>query len=598
MGARDAVAKLSHSRRLWVAALVCLLLLVTASAVLLVLRRTFFSRELMTLPAFTVAENFSPDDKLALHLVFPTKVRPARVFGGNFWASPQLIQLPGRVPFLLATPSEGSIAALKLNSGRMMWRVRLPADPGYDTRLQAAPIQVGDRLVVVYIWINQQTGKYSHHARVIDLQTGELDFGFRDLEFSAVVSAADGLATIRFDPTTHQTRSALAHIPSAAGLGHVYVAFGSIRDEEAWHGWLFELDLDAWMRGPPQSPISSVFVTTPEVDCDDGSTGKLCGGGIWAYAGPQINRSKDDFDIVIQTGNGLLNLRRKAYAQSMLRLRPGLKFEPICDEERCRNINPRDPPDACLTTCKDLFVPRLLPTDPPLRPIDGSCDGMTFLQCLQAKDWDFGSTSPVRVELPNGTAVFVTAGKAGDLYLVDADTLGIMYDRKQVVDLCGAVEDPCSDSNEGLIINEPRIGWLDGSAVVVIATHNPDHSHAAGVIAYRIKIETNQPRLEKLWQVPDPSTLEAKRWFRAPPTRPVIGDFEGEPVAWVADNGPEGRVLGVRLRDGKILANVRTAGWPMRNAKPVFYQNVIYLPTAVPNHENLTWIEAYRISRR
>ncbi len=76
--------------------------------------------------------------------------------------------------------------------------------------------------------------------------------------------------------------------------------------------------------------------------------------------------------------------------------------------------------------------------------------------------------------------VCVTGGKAGDIYLVEADTLGIMYDRKQVVDLCGAVEDPCSDSNEGLIINEPRIGWLDGSAVVVIATHSPDHSHGGG----------------------------------------------------------------------------------------------------------------------
>ena len=293
-----------------------------------------------------------------------------------------------------------------------------------------------------------------------------------------------------------------------------------------------------------------------------------------------------------------LDLGRKDYAQSMLRLKPGLKFEPLCDEKRCRKINPRDPPDTCLSTCKNLFVPRLLPTDPPLRPPDGSCDGVTFLQCLEKKDWDFGSTSPVRVELANNRTVYVTAGKAGDLYLVDGDTLGIMYDRKQVVDLCGTVNDPCSDLNEGLIINEPQIGWLEGLAVVIIATHSPDQSHAAGVIAYKIRTEANQPRLEKLWQVPDPATVEAKRWFRAPPTRPVIADFEGEPLVWVADNGPEGRVLGVRLRDGKIVANVRTAGWPMRNAKPVLYQNVIYLPTAVPNHENLTWIEAYRISRR
>ena len=127
MGPRRVVAKLSHLPPRWLGALICLLLLATASAGLLVLRRAL-NRELMTLPAFTVAEDASPDDELALHLVFPTKVQPARAFGGNFWASPQLIQLSGIVPFLLATPSEGIIAALKLDTGQMMWRVRLPAE--------------------------------------------------------------------------------------------------------------------------------------------------------------------------------------------------------------------------------------------------------------------------------------------------------------------------------------------------------------------------------------------------------------------------------------------------------------------------------------
>ena len=145
-----------------------------------------------------------------------------------------------------------------------------------------------------------------------------------------------------------------------------------------------------------------------------------------------------------------------------------------------------------------------------------------------------------------------------------------IYDRKQVVDLCGTVEDPCSEPNEGLIINEPRIGWLDGSAVVVIAAHSPDQSHAAGVIAYKIRAETNQPRLVKLWQVSDPATLEAKRWFRAP--------------------------LSPRWQNSGQRSHCRLAygGMPSR----YWTKNVIYLRTAVPNHENLTWIKAYRISRR
>ena len=282
----------------------------------------------------------------------------------------------------------------------------------------------------------------------------------------------------------------------------------------------------------------------------------------------------------------------------MLRLKPGLKFDLLCSAEHCTNIDPRDPPDTCLRTCKNLFVPRLLPLDQPLRPVDGLCDGKTFLQCLDVEDWDFGSSSPVFIDLPSKQSIYVTVGKAGDVYVLDAVTLGIMYDRKQAAELCGTVQEPCPESGEGMIISQPQVAWIEGSPVVVVATHNPDHIHAAGIIAYAIVTETGQPRLKKIWQIPPPSALEAKRWFRAPPTRPIIADFEGEAIAWIADNGPEGRVLGVRIRDGKLVANVRTAGWPMRNAKPVLYQNVLYLPTAFPGRDDLTWIEAYQISPR
>jgi hypothetical protein len=68
-----------------------------------------------------------------------------------------------------------------------------------------------------------------------------------------------------------------------------------------------------------------------------------------------------------------------------------------------------------------------------------------------------------------------------------------------------------------------------------------------------------------------------------------------EQILWVADNGKEGRVLGIRVADGKVLANMRTAGWPMRNARPVIHDGILYLPAAVQGREDLTWIEAYRL---
>lgn len=588
----------SGLRRIAVIACGLTVLLVAGSAVLFAVRAARMDSDLRTLPEDSVAGTGSTQDALKLDLVFPTKTDPVLVFRRNFWASPQLAELPGAAPFLVVTASEGIIATLEPASGRTNWSLRLPCEPVHDVRVLATPVQAGDRLVVVYSCIHQHTGKYSHHAAVIDLRLGGVDDGFPIVELTAEIPASDGAGTVRFAPATHQPRSALAYIPTETGMGRVYVSFGSTNDVEAWHGWLFELDLEAWRRGPPQRAISAVFVTTSEADCDDGTHGRICGGGIWAHSGPQIHRAADGFEIVVQTGNGRLNLGRRDYAQSLLRLRPGLEFTPECNSQLCANEDPTEPSPACLESCKNLFVPRLLPEDTPLRPADGSCNNQSYLQCLELQDWDFGANAPVRIELPGGPEVYVTAGKAGDVFLVDADTLGRMYDRKQATALCGTAGGLCALAHEGAIMTQPQVGWIDGSAIVVIPTFNPDPHHSAGVIAYKIALTAGQPQLRELWRVPDPATPEAKAWFRAPPTRPVIHEFEGEPVAWVADNAAEGRVLGIRVRDGRILANVRTAGWPMRNAKPVLHRNILYLPTAFPKRDDQTWIEAYRITRR
>src|SRR5690606_38018698 len=130
---------------------------------------------------------------------------------------------------------------------------------------------------------------------------------------------------------------------SADGLGYAYVTFGANRDQGAWHGWLFEIDLDAWRSGSVGTAFSSVFVTTPEADCDDGTGGKLCGGGLWAYAGPQIHHTDADVEIYVQSGDGVIDLSRGDYSQALLRLAPGLKFAPECNRERCGKDNPRAP---------------------------------------------------------------------------------------------------------------------------------------------------------------------------------------------------------------------------------------------------------------
>jgi len=541
------------------------------------------------------APSTSTGDLMTVSRIWPTTTKGAEVFKGNFWASPLLVELPGKAPSLIVLPSSGFVASLDPLTGKRQWLLELPHGPDEAVELRAAPLQLGDELLVAYTVRDAktgETGKAGHRAVMVDLRRGRISPRFKPLAFAARYPAAGG-GSFAFDPEWQMPR-AIAHIPAGSGLGHAYVAFGADRDLGGWHGWLFELDLDAWLQGGPAGAMSSVFATTNEAECDDGTKGLLCGGGLWAYAGPQVQQGAAGPEILIQTGNGRLDLSRGSYSQSLLRVRPGLKFDPGCDRRICSLTNPRDPSGDCLASCRNLFVPRLLPSDRPLRPADGSCDGLSYMACLEFKDWDFGSTSPVRVEA-GGRAFYVTAGKAGDVFLLDADKLGVMYDRAQIVDLCGVPGEPCPTPNEGLTMTQPVAAVVDGEPVVIIPNYNTDDTHPAGVAAYRVRMRAGGPKLQLAWRVPDPSSPEARTWFRAPPTRPVLQTIAGEQVVWIADNGREGRLLALKVRNGQVVANLRTGGWPMRNSKPVIHNGVIYLPAAVPGRDDLTWIEAYRV---
>lgn len=537
----------------------------------------------------------SAGDLIALIPIFPTRDVPSPVFKGNFWASPQIAKVEGHQPILLVMPSSGSVAALELGSGRRLWETTLPRKQNEEIFLRAAPIQFAGQLMVVYTLTNQRNGEIRHVAVVLDLARGTVDRRYPELAFTANLPATGGKGRVLFDPEFQYPR-AISFAPSASGLGHAYVTFGANRDQGAWHGWLFEIDLDTWRSGVIHQAISSVFVTTPEADCDDGTNGKLCGGGLWAYDGAQIHMSaRARPEIIVQSGNGRFDLSRQNYSESLIRLEPGLKFAPQCDWKLCAKGDPRAPSEQCLASCRNLFVPRLLATDAPFRTPDGACNDKTYMECLELKDWDFGSSSPHRFEI-DGHAYFVTAGKAGDVFLIDGRTLGVMYDRKQAVPLCGTSKNPCLTPNEGLTMTQPELGSADGTPMVVIPTYNTDNSHPAGIVAYRVTGIPEQPRLQEAWRVPARDSREAISWFRAPPTRPIISKVSGTQIVWVADNGHEGRILGVRLRDGALLGNMRTAGWPMRNARPVIYNDILYLPAAVQDREDLTWIEAYRIA--
>jgi hypothetical protein len=555
----------------------------------------------------------SGDGALRLTRLFPTDVTAVPVF---YWGpSPQPVELGGK-HFIVAVAMDGTIASIDPITSKVLWATRLPIPwrclPQVAAKVLhlnrflrwdcsvnvlADPVRFGDKLVIVYS-TDRGGIPFGFRAAVLDLNEGKLDWDFPPIDFAA---EKDG---IKFIPSWQGSHAGLVHVAERADqLGFVYVGFGggyAERDRRPWRGWLFELDLDAW-RSNSSTAIRSVLLTTPEADCsgEDGSP-KVCGGGIWSPAGPQIYPDKDGYELLVQTGNGRLDLNRGSYAQSLMRLRKGLAFAPGCDRALCGQTSyAQDPSKECLETCVNLFVPRLLPADPPLNPEDHGgeygCKQKPFLWCLEAYDWDFGANTPIKIQLPSGKAVYVTAGKEGGVYLLDAKRMGVLYDRKQAVDLCGTVSDPCQVAYEGSMITQPVTGWVDGTPVVVIPTFMFDETHPAGLVAFKIIEKDGAPKLEQFWSAPERGSQDAVKMFRTPPTRAVIADYQGEAIVWVADGTSEGPVVGVKLRDGSILAQAKTAGAPILHSKPFVLNDVLYIQTELRGGGG-AWLEAYSIS--
>ena len=207
----------------------------------------------------------------------------------------------------------------------------------------------------------------------------------------------------------------------------------------------------------------------------------------------------------------------------MLRLSKGLNFDPACDAAACANFDPLSPSEQCMASCKNLAIPRLLPNDPPVRDISGRCDGRPFLECLALHDWDLGANGPNKTLLPSGQEVIVQPGKEGGLYMFDAQHMGILYDRAQIVDTCGVVGDEClGDMWLGTIRNYPEILAVNGRTIVIVPTFMPNRSQPAGVVATEIVDTPGAPEFVPFWQAHRFDSPDAHRRFRRPPSHLAV----------------------------------------------------------------------------
>ncbi len=529
--------------------------------------------------------------------IFPQNDDPTPWFTRCILTSPLSVSSQGE-SFVLVTVSDGRIVGVQPKTGERVWEVGLPVPEGYEPWLTGTPVQFHKKLALTYqVRVPASSERISHRVVIIDLERRRIDPDFPPLELHAHKPTGDGTGVVQFNPSTSLSRSALVHAPGLGDhLGYVYVSFGNLADIQPWHGWVFELDLSAWQERGVAAAISGVLLTTPEDSCPEegkgGDRDTVCGGGVWAPAGPQVYPVGDSHELLVPTGNGQLDLVRQDYANTLMRVGPGLSFESGCDARLCAEFNPSEPDTACLESCENIFIPRL-PAGEELRPASGVCDDKTFWECIAWSDYDLGANTPVKANVSNGPTVYVQPSKDGSVYLIDAEHMGTVYDREKLVEVCGTPEDPCKVGWAGMIVTQPALTEVDGVPVVIIPTFMPDSTHSAGLVALKIILDNGRPRFEPFWQAPDFSTQEARDRFRYHPTRAAVAPFgeTGEEYAWIGDMNV---ILGVRVRDGHIVERQKMLAGRSRNLLPLIHDDVLYIPSCT-GWEGPSRLEAYAI---
>ncbi len=550
---------------------------------------------LLSLPLKVMSETFP----VKLTRQFPTELNPSIKYGATNLASPLLDVSTKAKPQIIVPTTDGTIIFIDAETGQENGRVHIPNSPDLQVYIVSTPVKVGKNLIVLY-QMQGKGGRQSHRVAVVDISTYQVNPKFPILELNAEKPQADGKATVKFDASYAYSHSEVKHAKKAGSiLGYSYVAFGNAGDIQPFHGWLFEIDMDAWKNKGLKYAIKNVLLTTPESQCkvnvEAGTREMICAGGIWTPAGPQVEYSNNDYELLVPTGNGQLDLARHDYANTLMRVKSGLVFNPECDTALCKKFNPVNPALACIKSCKNLFIPRLKQGDKPLKPVTGECDQLSFAECVAWMDYDLGANAPVKIRLNSKESVIVQASKEGAVYLLDADHLGTMFDRKQLIETCGTKKDPCKLSWRGMMVTHPVVSMVDGIPVVIIPTFVSDESHLAGIIALKIISTNGKPHFESFWQYPEVSDPEATKKFRSAPTLPLITSLakHGE-VVWVVEIGKKGTLYGVRIRDGKLIAKTSMVGSGIPLSRPVTLGNRIYFTSTIEGSKT-TWVESYLI---
>jgi hypothetical protein len=557
----------------------------------------------------SVPSDAGPGIEASFDRSWPDDPSLAPRFADCLYASPLVFDRDG-VDELIVTGAD-VIVGMSPVTGEVLWEVDLPEPAGRRALAAATPVLIGERLVVGFqVHATDVTGnaldegvpgigaadsRDGHYVAVVNLGTRSLDPDFPVVRLDATVPGNDGDVTFRAN--TQFGRSDLKWAGTGEGrLGRVYVTFGNVRDIQPWHGWAFELDLDAW-QASEEDAINAVYVTTPESDCGregvSGSTQRICGGGLWAPSGPLIVEHDDSYSVILAPGNGQLDLARNDWANTLLRLEPELQFAHGCDPEACREFDVDEPARACVESCSNVFIPRPLPGEDAPRPASGICDDLPFFECWQQLDYIGGST-PTYLEVGD-ERLLAYPTKDGHMYLVDFDHLGEMHDRMQLVEYCGTTDDACRWSWAGMIVTEPAVAGTDEEPVLIVPTFMPDSTHPAGVVAVAVIESDAGPRLERRWEYPNFSSPEAITSFRVHPSRAVVEQFGDREVVLLVEpsiGSSPGRIMALDASNGEQLASIPLVGRGYRFMRPLVVGDTVYINSCGSDQGPGT-IEAY-----
>lgn len=528
---------------------------------------------------------------IALRRVFVSDPSKAGCFAG----SPRIVRSRGEDGVLVA---DDRLRVLDPRSGKELWTATLPVDESDQAEIIATPVSVSSsRVVVAWQDVDRRTSeRVRHRAAVVDLETRAVDPTYPVVTFAATKQTSAG--AVDFLPGHALSRSELVHaVPEGEREGRVYVSFGNARDLQPWHGWLFEVSLDAWREKGAAAAISSVLLTTEDPDCGpeggDGARMRECGGGIWAPTGPLLHPVGNSFELWVPTGNGALDPLHGQYAHTIMRVGPGLTFSSGCDLSLCEQWNVDAPEPRCLASCENLFIPRF--ADGKSFSALGVCEGKSFFGCYQALDWDLGANSPIALKLPSGQELAILPGKDGGVYLFDARNFGTLYDRVQITSVCGSEGASCQADWAGMIVAQPTLAQLGDETVVLVPTFMPDSVHPAGLVALKVALVDNAPKLSVMWRSPSDGD-EARQAFRWHPSNVALIDANGETLAAVVDakiTSSSGALYLFRVRDGAVVSKAALASAGRRFIRPLVRGSQLYVTSCTREG---TVLESYELT--